>query len=514
MAAMGVLRVLRLKPALRAFDLNEGMVIPARRMASLPTPNSMLAIQIVQAAVRPNITVTELVTMCQSDPAVAGRLLSYVNGERFGLNRPVASIAHAVSLLGIRGTRNLALATCVTDMAPRGEEGDAIIAVCLRRAVTAKLLAEKFGRPNTDDYFTLGLLMEVGLLVKARANLKAAVELARSPAATRVTLEKAAGQEDHAKLAQRLARAWVFDEEMTSALEHHHDKQPLRTNYGTAAWLTEHLAGVFESSDVMQSRLIAVEAAASVDVPAADVDVLLKQMPQSLSEAAAFFERDLGVQLDIDTLLRDANGAIDELTRSYNEVLQNLEAVLKDKERLAAELSAASEKLRTRPLSDELTGLANRRAFEDALARDVARADRQSLPLTVLVVDADDLERVNQAQGRAIGDVALRALTEVLVQATRVSDVVARIGGDEFGLILPNTNVQGAQVVAERIRNNIRQRDLEGPNGVFRMSVSIGVAMTSGPGCRGREQALFDAAAQAMLAAKVGGKDRHQVGSL
>jgi two-component system cell cycle response regulator len=490
------------------------MAISARRMASLPTPNSNLAIQIVQAAVRPNITVTELVMMCQSDPAIVGRLLSYVNGTGFGLNRPVASVAHAVSLLGVRGTRNLALATCVTDMAPRGEEGDVLIAVCLRRAVTAKLLAEKLGRSNTDDYFTLGLLMEVGLLVKARANIKAAVELARSPAASRITLEKAAGQEDHAKLAQRLARAWVFDDEMTNALEHHHDKQALSTHYGKAAWLTEHLAGVFESSDVVKGRLAAVEAAASVDLPAADVDALLKRIPKALSEAAAFFERDIGDQLDIDTLLRDATGAIDELNRSYNEVLQNLEAVLKEKERLTAELSAASEKLRSLPLSDELTGLANRRAFEDSLARDVARADRQSLPLTVLIVDVDDIEVLNQAQGQATGDLALRALTEVLVQATRVSDVVARIGGDEFALILPNTNVQGAQVVAERILKNIRERELEGPNGAYRVTVSIGIAMTSGPGCRGREQALFDASAQAMLAAKAAGKDRHQVGSL
>jgi two-component system cell cycle response regulator len=490
------------------------MAIPARRMASLPTPNSMLAIQIVQAAVRPNITVTELVTLCQSDPAVVGRLIQYVNSAGFGLNRRVASVAHAVSLLGIRGTRNLALATCVTDMTPRGEDGDVLLTVCLRRAVAAKLLAEKLGRTNTDDYFTLGLLMEVGLLVKARADLKAAVELARSPASTRTTLEKAAGQEEHSKLAQRLARAWVFDEEMTVALERHHEKTPVQTHYGTAAWMAEHLAGVFESSDVVKSRLAAVEAAAVLEIPAADVDALLKKMPQALSEAAAFFDRNIGVQADIDTLLRDATGAMDELNRSYNEVLQNLEAVLREKERLAAELSQASEKLRSLPLSDALTGLANRRAFEDALARDVARADRQAIPLSVLVVDIDDLQRVNGAQGHESGDLSLRVLTEVLIQATRVSDVVARIGGDEFALILPNTNVQGAQVVAERIRNNIRERDVEGPNGGFRISVSIGLAMTSGPGCRGREQALFDAAAQAMLFAKAAGKDRHQVGSL
>ena len=132
----------------------------------------------------------------------------------------------------------------------------------------------------------------------------------------------------------------------------------------------------------------------------------------------------------------------------------------------------------------------------------------------MLVVDVDDLAKVNEAHGHDHGDIALRALTEVLVQATRVSDVVARIGGDEFALILPNTNVPGAQVVAERIRTNMSAREVEGPGGGFRINVSIGIAMTSGPGCRGREQALFDASAQAMLIAKAAGKNRIQVGSL
>ncbi len=474
----------------------------------------MLAIQIVQAAVRPNITVTELVTMCQNDPAVVGRLIAYVNGSGFGLNRTVTSVAHAVSLLGIRGTRNFAFAICVVDMCPRSPEGDALLVACLRRAVTAKLLAEKLGRQNTDDYFTLGLLLDVGLLIKARSDLKGAADLARSPAATRVTLERAAGQEDHAKVAARLSRAWVLDEEMTNALVHHHDKTPIQSQLGVAAWLTEHLAGVFESNDVMQSRLSAVQAASTVGVSADDVDAMLKQIPKLLFEAATFFERQLGEQVDIEELLRDTNGALHELNRNYHEVLQSLESVLQEKERLSAELAQASDKLRNLPLSDPLTGLANRRAFEDALARDVARADRQATALSVLVVDLDDLKHVNAKHGEPAGNAALSALAEVLVQATRVSDVVARIGGDEFALILPNTPAVGAQIVAERIRSNIEALPLSAAEERFHVTVSIGVAMTSGPGCRGREQSLFDAAAQAMLIAKAGGKNRHQLGSL
>jgi diguanylate cyclase (GGDEF)-like protein len=195
-------------------------------------------------------------------------------------------------------------------------------------------------------------------------------------------------------------------------------------------------------------------------------------------------------------------------------VLQSLESVLQEKERLSAELAQASDKLRNLPLSDPLTGLANRRAFEDALARDVARADRQATALSVLVVDLDDLKHVNAKHGEPAGNAALSALAEVLVQATRVSDVVARIGGDEFALILPNTPAVGAQIVAERIRSNIEALPLSAAEERFHVTVSIGVAMTSGPGCRGREQSLFDAAAQAMLIAKAGGKNRHQLGSL
>ncbi|HKU39631.1 MAG TPA: diguanylate cyclase, partial [Polyangiales bacterium] len=413
-----------------------------------------------------------------------------------------------------RGTRNLALATCVTDMAPIGPEGGVLLGVCLRRGVAAKLLAEKLGRTNSDDYFTLGLLLEAGLLVKARADLRIATELARAPASTRITLEKAAAQEDHAKLASRLARAWVFDEELTNAIAHHHDKQPVRTPYGIAAWLAEHLAGVFESNDVVASRLAAVEAGASVDVPASDIDALLERIPDALREAAVFFERDIGPQTSIQTLLRDANGALNELNRNYSDVVQRLEAVLKEKDRLVAELEQVSEKLTNMALTDALTGLGNKRAFEDALARDIALADRQAMPLSVLVVDMDDLRLLNERMGTAAGDIALQAVAEVLVQATRVSDLLARIGGDEFAIILPNTNVQGAQVVAERITQNVAARKLDLGGTPFQVSVSLGLAMTRGPGCRGREQAMFDAAAQAMLLAKTAGKNRFQVGSL
>ncbi|MEY4576163.1 MAG: hypothetical protein RL701_866, partial [Pseudomonadota bacterium] len=119
---------------------------PARRVSTLPLPASFLALQIVQTAAKPSATVQELAALCQNDPGFVARALAYVNSAGVSLNRRVTSVQHAVSLLGIRGTRNLALGMCVLEMSPRGDEGAVLLGVCLRRAVICKLLAERLAR--------------------------------------------------------------------------------------------------------------------------------------------------------------------------------------------------------------------------------------------------------------------------------------------------------------------------------------------------------------------------------
>jgi two-component system, cell cycle response regulator len=490
------------------------MPTPARRMSSLPLSGSFLAIQIVQAAVKPSATVTELITLCQNDPSFVSRVVAYVNSAGFGLSRQVTGVQHAISLLGIRGTRNLALAMCVVDMTPQGPHGDALLAVCLRRGVTAKLLAEKLGRSNVDDYFTLGLLLEVGLLVKARNALEAAADFARSPAHTRVMLERAGGQEDHAKLGGRLARSWQLGEETANAILDHHNRLTPSSPLGSAAWLVEQLAGVYESADVPESRVKAIEAASTLDLPGSTVDEILKAIPPALTEAARQFGRELGPQVGLDTLLRDTKGALNELNKSYAETVNKLESLLKEREQLAAALKAADEKLATLALTDSLTGLPNHRAFREALVRDLARADRARAPLSLIVLDVDHFAQINQSYGNTAADMVLRAIAEVVQQAVRTSDVPARIGGEKFALILPNTNLQGAMVVAERARTQLLQRKFAAGSGEFAVSASLGIAVTTGPGCRGREDALLVAAESGLQMAKQAGRNRFMVGSL
>src|SRR6266699_6140712 len=125
--------------------------------------------------------------------------------------------------------------------------------------------------------------------------------------------------------------------------------------------------------------------------------------------------------------------------------------------------------------TDHLTGLANRREFERIMEREVALAERHNRKLSVMLIDLDNLKRINDRQGHRAGDAALRLVAQQLQRVVRASDVCARVGGDEFAVAMPETAIERAGEVANRLREAIRQASLSArsPEPV---AVSIGVA--------------------------------------
>src|SRR5918911_613093 len=142
--------------------------------------------------------------------------------------------------------------------------------------------------------------------------------------------------------------------------------------------------------------------------------------------------------------------------------------------------------------TDHLTGLANRRRFERQLEREVSRTQRYGRPFCLLLLDIDNFKQVNDPYGHEAGDEVIRRLALTLQAGTRGIDLAARIGGEEFAVILPETDFEGGVDVAERLRIAISEMEI--PN-VGRITASFGVAEISLSAATGRElMAVADSA--------------------
>ncbi len=127
---------------------------------------SVVALQIVREALKPDVSPTDLAKLAESDPGFALRIISMVNSSAFGFARKVTDVRQATAFIGVRGLRTLGLSLAISDMVPAGADGMLLLGNSLRRAVVAQLIAKKLGHRDVDEFFTAGLFLEVGLLAR------------------------------------------------------------------------------------------------------------------------------------------------------------------------------------------------------------------------------------------------------------------------------------------------------------------------------------------------------------
>ncbi len=165
------------------------------------------------------------------------------------------------------------------------------------------------------------------------------------------------------------------------------------------------------------------------------------------------------------------------------------------------------EHLQASALTDGLTGVANRRAFDAALDRELAIATRAGEPLAVVIIDLDHFKSLNDTYGHLAGDDVLRSVGAALRSSIRQGDIVARYGGEEFALVLPGTEAGDAVGIAKRVREALRR--IDGPRAV---TASLGIACRPHAGLTGAE--LLAAADTALYASKAGGRDQARIAGL
>jgi len=175
------------------------------------------------------------------------------------------------------------------------------------------------------------------------------------------------------------------------------------------------------------------------------------------------------------------------------------------------------EKLESWAMTDGLTGIANRRAFDGALEREWKLTLRRGTQISLLMLDIDHFKPFNDQYGHQVGDNCLRAVAQAVARAVRSTDVVARYGGEELAVILPEVDVDGARDTAEKVRVVIEGLWIShggNPGGWVTVSIGAATALARVGGTMRMPEGLLQAADHALYRAKRGGRNRVEGGML
>jgi diguanylate cyclase (GGDEF)-like protein len=222
---------------------------------------------------------------------------------------------------------------------------------------------------------------------------------------------------------------------------------------------------VATGSGLLFAGLLSTLIAASVTQPLGRISVVVSLLSRGV----------LGARVDT----RKA-GVLRPLSEGINTMAAGLasnEAMLRERVAQATEeLRQQKEQAEHKARTDPLTGVPNRRAFTELARVEIERAQRFGQPLALIAIDLDHFKSINDGHGHAVGDAVLVDFATLVQAQLRVIDQLARIGGEEFVLLLPGTDAKGAQQVAERIRRLLEQRVMPIPGGSLRYTSSFGIA--------------------------------------
>jgi diguanylate cyclase (GGDEF)-like protein len=184
--------------------------------------------------------------------------------------------------------------------------------------------------------------------------------------------------------------------------------------------------------------------------------------------------------------------------------------VEEERERLISDLTRAKEALYHQATHDGLSGLWNRATILERLGQELNRSRRNGALISVVIADVDYFKRVNDAYGHLAGDEVLRQISDLIAHSIRSHDLAGRYGGEEFIMVLPGCDKENARLVCERLREELNNNPIKTPEGVFRITMSFGVA--TGSATELDLDALVRAADRALYRAKKRGRNRVELG--
>jgi diguanylate cyclase (GGDEF)-like protein len=445
----------------------------------LPSPPGV-ALRLLELYAQPDFTLGDMADIIRTDPALTGKIIEYCNSPILGLDSKTTSIDRAIVAIGTRAVKILALSFSLVHKGPESEESsfdyDVFWNRSLANAVMAKTFCDHQGRDGNSD-FLLGLMMNIGMVGLGHTFPDQFVELQNRSTETGTPLTRFERNEwdaNHYQIGAELLAHWNFPESIFQGVEEYGQylesvqanpefesqsmtvKNFALTDQAVSLLFTEEL----EESSVASTKLLAAEWLGWNGERFTDA---FDEATSSWHEFAQILNFDASKSQSLEQLERRAMKGIAKLSMGIHN------------ENIA--ISQENEQLRVNATVDALTGLKNRRAFEQEAVAEWERSIRLQGPFMIMMVDIDHFKKVNDVHGHAVGDKALIAVGNALKNSARKYDTAYRFGGEEFVIVVPGCESEHAYVTAERYRQAIERLWIPLEEGELRITASVGVSV-------------------------------------
>jgi diguanylate cyclase (GGDEF)-like protein len=469
------------------------------------------AVEVLRLCEKPHIDLARMAELISSDPALCAKILRWVNSPAFGLRREILSISQALVLLGVNSVRALVLSLSL----PRqtSGKGGSVMTTSWRRSITAAVVARELASRVLPEFreecFLAALLQDIGMLALLRVD-GPAYETLVSEARNHDSLcraEVATYGVDHAAIGAWLARRWGIPEPLVLGVSGSHapprrpgDLAPPDVRLAEVVAVSGPIADIWCDREPAEALERAQLAAGSAFGDTIDLPAVLHSVGTALETVGRLFEVDVATAEEAAEILERSREILVSTTLHAAQQVDSAWETIR-------ELEQRANCFREQSMKDAMTGLANREHGDGFLAEMFARGEG-ALPLSVIFADVDFFKCINDTHGHATGDAVLKAIARILVTSSRERDLVARFGGEEFVVVLANTDLEAARAVAERIRSRVATNRLQFDDGrSVSVTLSCGVA-TYVPWNFATPSDLLKAADEALYAAKRAGRNR------
>ena len=495
-------------------------VCSSKTLPSVP----VVAANILTLCKDPDVDFAKLGEMTSADPALVAKLLRMANSAFFASSHKVSSVNSAVVRMGLKVTRiavlGFSLETEISGKVPEEFKIDRFWRHSLTTASAARVIAETICPAQRDECFSAGILQDIGMVALQCAlpeeYLKVLVEHHLHPTVEIHEIERRLLGVTHTEVGSQLLRQWSLPEEVYAPVRYHH-----ALDQATADGLPPELIQVARTLALGTMVAALFQGKAKGIAYRRVIDTAQRHFglgPEAVERMFGKIEKGVRSTCDLFQVDPRSMPAYEEIRVRATHEVSRLAAELGQEARSAEEradqraeelrqLKQESDELRRLISLDDLTLLLNRREFLKRFVAEIMRSRRHEHELALVMVDIDDFKSVNDTQGHAAGDEVLRHLGGFLQTDIRKSDVAARVGGDEFVVLLPETDLDGAIASAEKLRFGIASSSKGWTERVPGITVSVGVVHSRHNSPSFDESIILDEADKCMYQAKRDGRN-------